>query len=194
MKRILFTLTLMVLTSGCICCCTQDGFDLGSLGLNGTDANIQQTTETTLQETTTTVRVTTTLRTTTTTMEETETTQTTVPQVNIGECLNKKDVESDEVVFLYTNNCCRSLKTTVDQLGSYSFKKIELGISITNEEKNILDCLGLNMDDMKTMQSAQFWCPASGEQLIVTKDEFIGASDTIKNFAVRCREKALQNG
>jgi len=111
---------------------------------------------------------------------------------NIADCVKKKGVNADEVIFLYTTSCCSSIDNTVMQLGAYKFRKYEVGISITSNEKDILDCLNLNISEAKNLQAAEFWCPGTGEELIITKDKFIGAKDTIRNFSIQCTNTAKQ--
>jgi len=171
--------------SGCLCCNT----DYLTLPVNET-TTLQQVTQTTETTETTLEQIETTTTVVTETTQTTETTGTTLPAEGIAACLKKKGVNSDEVVFLYTTSCCGPLERTVNQIGSYNFKKCELGISITSNTKDILSCLELTISDVKDMQAAQFWCPASGEQMIVTKDQFIGARENITSFAARCKESA----
>lgn len=193
MREIVLFVTALLLTSGCICCST-DVFN--KLGGNETTTTVLPPTTTTNTEeqiTPTTLAATATTLPVNQTTEATATT-TTIKTSSITECLGRKGIDSDEVVFLYTTSCCAPIERTVSQLGSYKFKKYEVGIAIKGDEKDVLNCLGLDMEEAKTMQSAQFWCPASGEQMVVPKEKFIGASDSIKEFAVKCRQKAVENG
>jgi len=206
MRNVALAVIALVLVGGCICCNNEV--------VNGLEKGLEEpstsTVTTTLAEETTTTLITETTSTETTVTsvtETTETTQTTVPSEyqttettlpqsgtsNIKECLGKKGIGSNDVVLLYTSSCCGTIANTVSQIGGYEFKRIEVGISITGLKKDVLDCLGISMIDAKNMQYAQFWCPASGENMVIQKSEFVGAKQRILDFAAECKQNALEN-
>jgi len=200
MKRLILFVTALILTGGCLCCSTdilkgvEEGAPTSTLNdvVQSTQTTIAKTESSGSEATETTIAE---AETTQTTLAKEETTQTTLPAGrSMAECLKKKNIDADEVVFLYTTSCCASLESTVLQLGSYKFSRIELGIRITSQDRDVLTCLGLSIEDVKDMQAAQLWCPASGERMVIDKTQFIGAKDRIRDFAIKCREKAVNNG
>ncbi|MFH1402859.1 MAG: hypothetical protein ABIH11_01155 [Candidatus Altiarchaeota archaeon] len=189
MKAMIMSLTALLVLSGCLCNMgAEDCLDADS---NGVCDNEEKATSTTVKTTSTTNMPTlpplpadTTIETITTTLGPTTTT------LSMAECVGQYQVQSNEVIFLYTTSCCASLHNTVNQLGSLKFEKMELTV-IDPRERNILGCLGIT--DVKEISLARLYCPFNSESMYIPKEEFAGARDRIRDFTLKCKEDSLKD-
>jgi hypothetical protein len=120
-----------------------------------------------------------------TTTELTTTTSTTKPVNPKAECAEKY-VLPGTVLYLYTEECCKALNSTVQKVSEkgYEIRYLDM-IHLSTADSRMLLCF-YSPQTISEMFVPQFVCTASGDSILLTTPA--GASTKITNFAEECKQ------